>query len=148
MPLVVRQSVCRVNAYSMLLLTALKHFTTVPSAPHHHPVVRWLPRHAALVADLDAAHVLTEHFEEGFQSVGWPACEATLARAMWEAGSGLQLTRLECTGGLLERAGALYGMRSSLRDLVLTMQNGRPGVERYYCFELCVQLPRNAVHHT
>jgi hypothetical protein len=44
---------------------------------------------------------------------------------MWEAGSRLQLTRLACTGAVLERAGALQGMRSCLRDLVLTIQDGR-----------------------
>jgi hypothetical protein len=75
------------------------------------------------MVDMDAAHLLTEHLD----SAGWPAAESVLARAMWEASSRLQPTRLECTGGVLERAASLQGMRTCLKELTLTMQNGRWG---------------------
>ena len=78
---------------------------------------------------MDVSQLLMERLD----AAEWPCAESVLARAMWEAGSRLQLQQLECTGGVLERAAALQGMRMHLNKLTFTIPDGKQGFLGY-CF--------------
>jgi len=81
---------------------------------------RWLPRHAALVADLNTTDVI-----DMLPAEAAPSLEAIIARAMWEAGSKLQVDSCAFYSGMLvQQAALLPSLRTRLTSLTFAPKGG------------------------
>lgn len=82
---------------------------------------RWLPQHGHLLDQLYLSDLLEES-----DAAQRPIIGAVLARAMWEAGSKLQLRTLGCGSCdvLLQQAAALQSIRTGLTELDFKIKDG------------------------
>jgi len=81
---------------------------------------RWLPRHAALLDHLDTEELVCVQSTAAAASM-----EAITARAMWEAGSKLQVDSCAFYSGMLvQQAALLPSLRTRLTSLIFAPEGG------------------------
>jgi len=81
---------------------------------------RWLPHHAALLAHLDISDAISQ-----LDDAEAPILEGVIARAMWEAGSKLQVDSCVFLSDLLvQQAALLPSLRTGLTSLIFSPKGG------------------------